>query len=264
MKTWTIEGQLLEDVRTNLIRSPWFKELDSDALQSVISIASLQGYQENEIVVQEGDPSDSFYLLIKGELIVEVSGRAGQTVEVGRVNPPYTFGEIGLLLGKPRTATLLAAEKVLALNFDADVFQQMFDNVHGFRLNLVRSLAKRVDELSQAALPAASSTEDKPGDEMMRLVPFGFIQRHRVLPLKHEGNVLTVGFVDDPTPQALAGLRQQLPGMQLRPVRIAVDHFNEVLSSTLGASNLSGGFAAVESSSDDDLAAMPKKLRQML
>jgi twitching motility protein PilT len=61
------------------------------------------------------------------------------------------------------------------------------------------------------------------------------MQRHRVLPLQVDGNVITVGFIEDPTPQALAGVHQQLPGMEVKPVRITSQLFNQVLGSYAGA-----------------------------
>jgi twitching motility protein PilT len=71
-----------------------------------------------------------------------------------------------------------------------------------------------------------------------------FVQRHRVLPLASDANVLTVGFVDDPTSQALEGIRQLLPGVVPRPVRIPASYFNETLGTLSGAPEWERGEAS--------------------
>jgi twitching motility protein PilT len=63
------------------------------------------------------------------------------------------------------------------------------------------------------------------------MLPMEFIQRHRVLPLSSEGQVLTLGFVDDPSPSVVTALRQMLPGMDLRSLHIDAAQFDAVLRS---------------------------------
>jgi twitching motility protein PilT len=82
------------------------------------------------------------------------------------------------------------------------------------------------------------------------LLPIGFLQRHRVLPLESDANVLTLGFVDDPTSQALEGVRQLLPGLVPRPVRITAGFFDEALGTLSGA----GEWAAAEAAADSSIA----------
>jgi len=236
MKTWAIEGDLHGGVVAALQKSPWFKALDKDQLASVVEVATLLSYPPGERIVTLGEPSDSIFLLMRGEVAVEVGRKGGDdTAEVGRMRPPFTFGEIGLLLGKRRTATVVAVEEVYALKFDAATFQRIFDEVPGFRLSLARGLASRLQDLSEMVLPEHTATDGMPSEELLAMLPPSFMQRHRVLPVEVEGNVITVGFIEDPTPQALAGVHQQLPGMEVKPVRITSQLFNRVLGSYAGA-----------------------------
>ncbi len=62
------------------------------------------------------------------------------------------------------------------------------------------------------------------------MLPFEFIHRHRLLPVKVEGTRLTVGFVDEPTSQAISGIQQLLPSMEVKPVHISASFYNDTLS----------------------------------
>lgn len=61
------------------------------------------------------------------------------------------------------------------------------------------------------------------------LLPFEFIQRHRVLPLKVDGNLLELGCVDAPTPLLISLIKQILPSMTLRPKGISIEEFTHAL-----------------------------------
>ena len=262
MKTWAIEGELHESVVAALQKSPWFKALDKPQLETVVGLATLLSYGPGEVIVGVGEPSSSIFLLMKGEVAIEVGRRNGETVEVGRMHPPFTIGEIGLLLGKPRTATVIAVDEVYVLNFAAEVFQRIFDEVPGFRLSLARGLASRLENVSEMVLPEHRVSDGAPPEDVLNLLPLSFIQRHRVLPLRVEGNVLTAGFIDDPTPQALAGLHQQLPGMEMTPVRINADLYNQVLASHAGLAPV--GEAVEAPTSEVAVEDMPVLLRSLL
>ncbi len=232
MKTLTIDGKLKDQVLAVLAKSPWFRSLKPGGLEQVIGVAALQQYDLDETIVSLGEPSDSFFLMLKGVAAVHV-GRAGEELmEIGRVQPPASFGEVGVLLEEPRTATVIATEEVLALRFAQASFGVMFEKVPGFGLSATRGVADRLRRLSgMLPLPEPDPEDRKPSAETLGLLPVGFLQRHRVLPLKVEGNTLVLGFVDDPASQVLSGARQHLPGMELRPVRIDAQTFNEVMSS---------------------------------
>ena len=61
-------------------------------------------YQEEALVLVEGDPGDRYYLIREGQADVLIAGR-----RVRRLGPGAGFGELALITGKPRTATVLAA-----------------------------------------------------------------------------------------------------------------------------------------------------------
>lgn len=73
------------------------------------------------VLVAEGDPSDSLFLLLDGEVIVTAS-RDGGDVVLRRMTAPCYFGEIGLLHGVARTATVTAAGHCRLWRIPAEAF----------------------------------------------------------------------------------------------------------------------------------------------
>lgn len=74
-------------------------------------------YAPGAAIVREGDPGDGFYLVATGEVRVSQQGR-----ELRRMGPGTSFGEIALLRGIPRTATVEAITAVDAWRLEAPAF----------------------------------------------------------------------------------------------------------------------------------------------
>ena len=74
-------------------------------------------------IVREGEPADALYVLVSGSVDVTARGEAGGEEHPLRTMPAGSyFGEIGLLEGIPRTATVTAAERCELLRIDGDAF----------------------------------------------------------------------------------------------------------------------------------------------
>lgn len=233
MKTHPISGELRIKVLKALDSFAWFRGVEKEYMESIADLGELASYEDGEVVIKVGQPADCFYLLLKGSVSVEVE-KEGGTAEVGRLKAPFMFGEVALLLGKTRTATLVAAEQVLVVKISSAAFHKSFDSIPSFRLSVARALASRLDNLTEMALPSAGPNIPKPKPEVLALLPPPFIQRHRVLPLAVEGSTLTIGFVDEPGPQVLAGVHQHVPGLEINPVRITTRDYDEIMSSRVG------------------------------
>ena len=62
------------------------------------------------VLIRQGDPADALWILVRGELSVCVTGAASGTRELAPVTAPGYVGELGLLRGIPRTATVRASQ----------------------------------------------------------------------------------------------------------------------------------------------------------
>lgn len=75
-------------------------------------------FAEGEIIIRQGDPGQTLFLLEKGEVSVRARTETHASIEVARLGPGSFFGEMSLLTGSPRAATVTAVNecRVLAVN----------------------------------------------------------------------------------------------------------------------------------------------------
>lgn len=112
-------------IATNLVVA--LPSLNSGEATALASRVKERRYSAGTDIIRQGEPADTFYVLMRGHCEVICRAPAGRDTVIGQMVEGDFFGEIGLLLGVPRTATVRAGPdtdaEVLAL--DADGFRAM-------------------------------------------------------------------------------------------------------------------------------------------
>ena len=98
------DGQIIEEYLAHA-----FPALDEDQLVEATRDMELQKFLPGTVVVQEGRPPDSFYLVTKGEVEVVLPTGGDHEVVVTRLHSGQYFGEVELLRGGANIATIRAA-----------------------------------------------------------------------------------------------------------------------------------------------------------
>src|SRR5437773_250482 len=102
----------LQEERTTagaaVVALPFFKGLDPVELDRILPRLHTVRVPAGDAVVNEGDPGDRYYLIREGEAEVSIRGQA-----TGRLGKGAGFGEIALLTGRPRTATVRAVTDLI-------------------------------------------------------------------------------------------------------------------------------------------------------
>lgn len=93
-----------------VLRSPLFTDISISDLQALIQGLNLLTFQPGEIVIAEGEPGASLLVLANGQVRVYVKNDVGHQVQIRTLEPGEFFGEISILTGQARTATVTAAE----------------------------------------------------------------------------------------------------------------------------------------------------------
>jgi NAD(P)H-hydrate epimerase len=86
------------------------------------SVAGMQDFEPGEIIVREGDLADKFYIIAEGTVEVYYHKDDDTETVIARLSNGNYFGEIGLLEGGKRTATVRAATAVTLIVFDRETF----------------------------------------------------------------------------------------------------------------------------------------------
>jgi CRP-like cAMP-binding protein len=95
-------------VRETLRPLPLLKPLSAAQLERVAAQARLETYTTEERLVAAGEDGDSLFVVRRGRVRVEVAGSDGRAVTVATRGPGEFFGEMSLLTGAPRSATVVA------------------------------------------------------------------------------------------------------------------------------------------------------------
>jgi CRP-like cAMP-binding protein len=127
--------------RTALERTPLFAGLDREHLDDVLSVGQRVSYQPGQAIVERGDPGDAMYIVVDGVAEVDVGGR------FHRLGRGDFFGEMAVLAGKPREATVKAAEPLVALRISGDEFRAFLSGNPQIAVGMLRSLVERLREV---------------------------------------------------------------------------------------------------------------------
>lgn len=124
-----------------LERTPLFAGLDREHLEDVLSVGQRVSYQPGQAIVERGDPGDAMYIVVSGAAEVDVGGR------YHRLERGDFFGEMAVLAGKPREATVKAVEPLEALRIPGDEFQTFLLASPQIAVGMLRSLVERLREV---------------------------------------------------------------------------------------------------------------------
>jgi len=109
-----------------LLRStPIFAPLPLVVIEQLALEVERHAYADGEVVMREGDPGDRFHLVVEGSAAVSVGG-----VPRPDLGPGAGFGEIALLRGVPRTATVAASGPLQVLSLPRDRFLSAVSGNH--------------------------------------------------------------------------------------------------------------------------------------
>lgn len=85
-------------------------DLSDEKKQQLLSQISVKTYKRNEVVVQKGAPSAELFFLLDGRLKVVDYSPSGREVGFVFIHKGYHFGELALIDGEPRSASIVATE----------------------------------------------------------------------------------------------------------------------------------------------------------
>jgi small-conductance mechanosensitive channel len=102
--------QLPEEKRAIIRKKPFFKCLTDEQVKSIVGDAHVGLFGRGEHIVEQGAEGSSMFILLTGEasVLVKPEGRGGEATRVATVQPGDYFGEMSLLTGEKRSASVVA------------------------------------------------------------------------------------------------------------------------------------------------------------
>ncbi|MGE5405185.1 MAG: cyclic nucleotide-binding domain-containing protein, partial [Candidatus Saccharibacteria bacterium] len=109
-----------------LKKSTVLSPMNAEELRSFLNKFSIENYSLNQDIVKEGDVGDSFYIIRSG--YADVFKKSAGTKAVGQLGEGDFFGELALLTGYPRVATVRALEDTTVFRLDKKDFDDLIAN----------------------------------------------------------------------------------------------------------------------------------------
>ena len=103
-------------------RLPLFSGVASTNLELALGRLQAVAVRAGDVVIRQGDVADRFYIIESGTFVVSQATPTGDVREIRRLGPDAVFGELGLLSGVPRSATVTAATDSVLLALDGPDF----------------------------------------------------------------------------------------------------------------------------------------------
>jgi potassium-dependent mechanosensitive channel len=139
-------------LRDLLRRVTYFEQCTDLELRQLIEYGYRQLFPIQQVVCRENDPGDSFYIILTGcvEVFSQRTDKYIATLHAGEF-----FGEMSLLLGAPRSATVRTLEESTLFIIDRDDLQKLLVNHSGLADQIAQKLAERQQALRDMGLFSA-------------------------------------------------------------------------------------------------------------
>ena len=153
-----------ERVLENLLAfSPLFKAFSLEERREVLDRVTMEKFPSGALVLEEGATGDSLYIIKKGEVEAFTESPRGETLTLARLKEGDFFGEISLLTGRPRTASVKALRPVELARLN----KKDFDQVAAHHPALTKTLEEFLHLRLANKLKALGVVQDNPAKEAM-------------------------------------------------------------------------------------------------
>jgi CRP-like cAMP-binding protein len=138
-----------------LRRIPFFAEIEPAKLKLLAFMSERVGYDSGKTLFCQGDHADAAYLIIEGAADIIVETPTGP-LTIATLGAHDIVGEMAILCDVPRTATVRARDRLVALRIAKDPFMRMVREFPAMAVSIMRELAHRL-ELTNNQLRGAMS-----------------------------------------------------------------------------------------------------------
>lgn len=157
-----LRQSLQRDIFFDLRATDIFKPLPDAELEELSEDSSILRFTTGEVLVKQGDSGDSLFLIQSGCVEVSVSaGEGHRSMKVAELGAGSFFGEMSLLTGDPRTATVTANQETIVMVVKKKGMEKVFRMNPALAEPLSELLEARLSDLHNASKESEDSVEDR-------------------------------------------------------------------------------------------------------
>lgn len=128
---------------------PLFSDLTDRELNLLVALGSRRKYPSKNIIFQEGDPGDFLLVILLGKVKVMISGKGGEEFILTMLEAGSFFGEMALLEGGYRSATVVTVEPSEFLRIEKKDFSELLRKQPRLALKILKSLSQRLRKATE-------------------------------------------------------------------------------------------------------------------
>jgi len=123
---------------------PIFSDLNEEEIKEIFNISSIKKFEKNDVVLLQHEPGDSLFILLQGKVKVVLFSKDGKEVILSTLSRGDYFGEMSLLDGKPRSASVIASEDSEFIILKREKFIKLIKNYPNIALKLLSEFSRRL------------------------------------------------------------------------------------------------------------------------
>ena len=133
----------------SLAHIPLFKDVSAEALDQLSRSLRRRLYHRGEVIFHQGDPGDTMHLVRNGRVKIVVPSETGEEAVLAILGPGNCFGELAVIDGGPRSASVVAMEQVETLILGRVDFLAFFRSNSEAAERLVVNLARIIRRVNE-------------------------------------------------------------------------------------------------------------------
>ncbi len=139
----------MDSLSETLSNTTLFSELDDADIEKVVSQTSLRQFPKNTVIVNQGDDTDSFYVIVKGKVDVFLHNDKGKEIIINTLGECEAFGELAPLGGIPRQASIITTEDSTFGVISRQVFMDTLLIKPAVSMRIIDLLITRIQDLAE-------------------------------------------------------------------------------------------------------------------
>src|SRR5688572_8155502 len=213
---------------------PLFAGLTPAEITDLESRMRRREFAPQQTIVREGGPGDAAFFIVSGLVGVRHKDpQSGVEFLLAELGAGQMFGEMALITGHPRTASVVALEPTVCAVLERADFERALRDHPGIAFALARVMAERLDKANRnTGIDFVNLSRLKIDPRVLTLLPTPLVNTHRCIPISFMNNRLTLAMTDPNNIVALDDVRRVLRGVMIEPAAVTEDDFKRFIATT--------------------------------
>jgi CRP-like cAMP-binding protein/rhodanese-related sulfurtransferase len=131
----------LEEKKRRLSETSAFREMPVEMLGDIAKVVEDRVFPAKTVLFKRGDPGDSFWVIQSGKVRVFRRDDQGTEITFSELGPGKSFGEMALLTGEPRSASVETLEETRLMILSKDQFDRVLKSHPDLSLSFIKQLS---------------------------------------------------------------------------------------------------------------------------